>query len=116
MVLSTAGTASYIGQFSARLRPLGHLSIVDVTASLDASALMQKSASVHLDVVFSKILDGHDLQSQGDTLKAVVALVVEGLLRPSTTTHLNGLTPETMKTAHEVVESRRTIGKVVIAT
>jgi NADPH2:quinone reductase len=95
MVLSTAGTASYIGQFSAMLRPLGHLPILDVTASLDASARMQKSASVHLEMVFSKILHGHGLRSQGDILKAVAVLVVEDLLRPSSTMHLNGLTPET---------------------
>jgi NADPH:quinone reductase len=66
--------------------------------------------------IFSKILHGHDLQSQGDILKAEAALVVEGLLRPIAISHLNGLTPETMNTAYELVESRRTIGKVVIAT
>jgi len=34
---------------------------------------------------------------------------------PIATTQLNELSAETMKIAHELVETRRTIGKVVIA-
>jgi NADPH:quinone reductase-like Zn-dependent oxidoreductase len=40
--------------------------------------------------------------------------VVAGRLRPIVTTTLRGLTPETMRTAHTLVETRRTIGKTVI--
>ncbi|WP_108460665.1 alcohol dehydrogenase catalytic domain-containing protein [Devosia naphthalenivorans] len=41
-------------------------------------------------------------------------LVVAGRLRPIVTTPLDGLTPRNMKTAHELLESKRTIGKIVI--
>ncbi len=37
-------------------------------------------------------------------------------MTPIATTLLDGLTPETMRAAHELVETRRTIGKIVIAT
>lgn len=40
--------------------------------------------------------------------------VVSGGLRPIVTTRLDSLTAQNMKTAHELLESRRTIGKIVI--
>jgi NADPH2:quinone reductase len=116
MVLSTAKTADNLGWIAKALRPFGHLSVVDMSPALDANALMSKSASLHMEMVFSKILNGSDLKSQGSILEVVAALVVEGRMRPIATTRLEGLTAETMRAAHELVETARTIGKVVIAT
>lgn len=116
MVLSTARTTDNLGWIAKVLRPFGHLSVVDMSPSLDTNALMLKSASIHTEMVFSRVLHGRDLQSQGRILESVAAMVSEGQIRPIVTTRLEGLTPETMKVAHERLETRRTIGKVVIAT
>ena len=116
MVLSTANTADQIGWIAKVLRPFGHLCVVDSGASLDVSPLMMKSASLHTEMVFSRIMHGSDPDKQGSILENVAALVVEGRVKPIATTRLDGLSAETMKTAHELVETRRTIGKVVIAT
>jgi NADPH2:quinone reductase len=116
MILSTARTADNLPWIVKLLRPFGHLSVIDMSPSLNANALMLKSASLHTEMVFSKILHGYDVESQGRTLEAVAALVAEGKIRPIVTTRLTGLTPETMRTAHDLLESGRTIGKVVIAT
>ena len=77
---------------------------------------MLKSASLHTEMVFSKVLHGYDVESQGRNLEAVAALVAEGRIRPIATTRLTGLTSEAMRTAHGLLESGRSIGKVVIAT
>ena len=116
MILSTAKTADNLPWIAKLLRPFGHLSVIDMSPSLNANALMLKSASLHTEMVFSKILHGYDVESQGRTLEAVAALVAEGKIRSIVTTRLTGLTPETMRTAHDLLESGRTIGKVVIAT
>ena len=116
MVLSTAKTADNLGWIANLLRPFGHLSVVDLSLSIDANALMLKSASLHMEMVFSKILNGGDFKSQGSILEDVAALVVAGRVRAIATTRLEGLTGETMRAAHELVETARTIGKVVIAT
>jgi NADPH2:quinone reductase len=116
MVFSTAKTADNLPWIAKLLRPFGHLSVIDMSPSLNANALMLKSASLHTEIVFSKVLHGYDVGSQGRTLEAVAALVAEGRIRPIATTRLTGLTPETMRTAHDLLESGRTIGKVVIAT
>jgi NADPH:quinone reductase len=116
MVLSTAKTADNLGWIANLLRPFGHLSVVDLSLSIDANALMLKSASLHMEMVFSKILNGGDFKSQGRILEDVAALVVAGRVRAIANTRLKGLTGETMRAAHALVETARTIGKVVIAT
>jgi NADPH2:quinone reductase len=115
MVLSTAKTSEHLGWITKMLRPFGHLSVVDFFPSLDANALMLKSLSLHLEMVFSRILHGGDVHRQGSILEEVAALVVEGRIRPITTTRLNGLSIDAMRAAHQLVETTRTIGKVVIA-
>jgi NADPH:quinone reductase len=116
MVLSTAGAASNLPRMAEILRPFGHLCLVDMTPSLDTGALMQKSMSVHFEMVFSKVLHGYDLGSQAGILEAVVAMVRNRQLQPIATTRLDGLIPETMKAAHQMLETKRTIGKIVITT
>jgi NADPH2:quinone reductase len=116
LVLSTAGTAANVRWIASLLRPFGHLSVVDMTASLDVSPFGTKSASLHTEMVFSRVVHGSDVGRQGQILAAVAALVVTGRLRPIATTRLEGLTVATMQAAHALVESRRTIGKVVITT
>jgi hypothetical protein len=69
-----------------------------------------------MEMVFSKILNGGDVKSQGSILEDVAALVVAGRVRAIANTRLDGLTGETMRAAHALVETARTIGKVVIAT
>jgi zinc-binding alcohol dehydrogenase family protein len=115
-VLSTAKTAENLAWIANVLRPFGHLSVVDMSPTLDANTLMLKSASLHLEMVFSRIRHGADIHRQGAILEAVRALVLEGRLRSIATTVLPGLSTETMRAAHELLESSRTIGKVVVAT
>jgi NADPH2:quinone reductase len=115
MVLSTAGTAANIGWIAQLLRPFGHLSIVDGGSPLELGPLMQKSASLHTEMVFSKLLGGGDPASQGRILAEVAGDVVAGKLRSIATTRLDGLTVESMKAAHELLETRHAVGKVVIA-
>jgi NADPH:quinone reductase len=116
MVLSTAASTDHLSWLPRILRPFGHLSIVDGVAALDASALAAKSLSLHMEMVFSRIIAGAAPETQGQTLQIVAELVAAGRLRPITTRRLDGLTAKTMRTAHELVESARTIGKIVIAT
>ena len=115
LVLSTAKTAEQIGWIARVLRPFGHLSVVDGGPSLDVSPLMMKAASLHMEMVFSRIMNGSAPDRQGSILETVAELVVKGQVKSIMTTRLDGLTPATMKAAHALVESHRSIGKTVIA-
>ena len=97
------------------MRPFGHVSVVDDSPALDASALMPKAAALHTEMIFSKILDGYALDSQ-EPFSKPARLSSPKVESDRSTTRLDGLAPEWMKTAHGLAETRRMIGKVVIAT
>jgi len=69
-----------------------------------------------MEMAFSKTLNGGDFRSQGSILEDVAAPVVVARVRAIANIRLEGLTGETMRAAHDLVETARTIGKVVIAT
>jgi len=77
---------------------------------------VQKSVSLHTEMVFSQIIAGADPNRQDGILQAVGDHVAASQLRPIVTTRLQGLTVPSMRTAHELLETRRTVGKVVIET
>lgn len=111
MVLSTAGTTANLGWIAEALRPFGHLSAIDLGRPVDTGPLMRKSLSLHAEMVFSRIADGG---SQATMLAELASDVTEGRLRPIATTVLEGLTVASMRQAHELVETGRTIGKIVL--
>jgi len=114
MVFSTAGTAEKLGWIAKLLRPFGHLAAVDIAPPFDASPIVSKSISLHTEMVFAKVISGFDLASQSKILAEIAERVVSGGLRPIVSARLDGLTSRNMKAAHEQLESRRTIGKIVI--
>ncbi|CAA0137460.1 Zinc-type alcohol dehydrogenase-like protein [Mycolicibacterium vanbaalenii] len=116
MVLSTSGTVNNLAWIGALLRPFGHLSTIDLGAPLDLAPLIQKSVSLHTEMVFSQISGGTDPSSQGRILQTIGEHVLSGQVRPIVTTQLAGLTVHNMKIAHTLLESHRSIGKIVIET
>jgi NADPH2:quinone reductase len=114
MVFSTAGTAGNLSWIATLLRPFGHLSAVDLAPPFDASPMVPKSLSLHTEMVFAKVISGFNLARQGEILAEIADRIASGGVRPIVTTRLDGLTAPNMKTAHELLESRRTIGKIVI--
>jgi len=115
LVLSTSGTTGNVGWIAEILRPFGHLAAIDLNGPLDLGPLVGKSVSLHTETVFSKIMAGGDITGQGGILAELAADVVAGRMRPIATTVLDGLSADTMRAAHELAESRRTIGKTVIS-
>src|SRR6202000_2191568 len=96
------------------LRPFGHLAIVDGGPGLDVTKLMSKAISLHQEMAFRRVAHNSDPEHQAAILVRVAQFVLGGRMRPITTTRLEGLSVETMRTAHAALETGRTIGKVVI--
>ena len=117
MVLSTAGTADNLGWIAKIIRPYGHIAFTDMVPPLDLGPmgpLGGKSPSIHMQMMFTRIVNNSQPERQGQFLQKLAALVTEGRVSPIMTTRLEGLTAENMKTAHEMIEKQRTIGKIVI--
>ena len=117
-VLSLAATAQNFGWLASVVRPYGHIAFTDVVPPLDISHLSPlgiKAPSLHMQMMFSRIVTGSQPELQGLFLDKLGTYLGEGVIKPIVTKQLNGLTVESMETAHKLIEKQRTIGKIVIA-
>lgn len=90
---------------------------IDCSNPRDLGDLSGRTSSeiVADQAVGAKVVSGFDFASQSEILAEVTDRVASGGLRMIVSTWLDGLTVENTKTTHEHLESRRTIGKIVIA-
>ncbi|ACZ78445.1 MULTISPECIES: zinc-binding alcohol dehydrogenase family protein [Dickeya] len=98
------------------IAPLGHIcTIVENTRPLDQNALKLKSAALHWEFMFTRsMFTTPDMARQGEILREVAQQVDNGLLQGTLSQTLNGLTPETLKQAHEAILNGHMRGKLVI--
>lgn len=97
------------------LAPQGKVGIIDDPEHLDAMLLKRKAASLHWEFMFARSLfQTPDMAEQGKILSQVAKLVDTGKLRTTLKQNLGLLTPESLRTAHALLESGSTIGKVVL--
>lgn len=113
-VLSTTHTERHLSAINAVLRPFGHLTLIDDPATLDIVPLKRKALSVHWELMFTKVLYGYALESQGQILAEVARLVDAGSLRSTVRTRLVGMTPENLAQAERTITQGQAIGKVVL--
>ncbi|RYF27704.1 MAG: zinc-binding alcohol dehydrogenase family protein [Comamonadaceae bacterium] len=115
MVASLTHTTAYFAQYVEMLKAQGQIALIDDMASLDVVPLKRKSLSLHWELMFTRPLYGTpDLARQGELLAEVAALIDAGRLRSTLTTTLDGINARNLQQAHELVESGKTIGKVVL--
>ncbi|WP_370229436.1 zinc-binding alcohol dehydrogenase family protein [Cognatishimia sp.] len=111
-----ADTAQHWDAMCALIAPQGKIgTIVETEEKIDISALQGKSASLHWELMFTRsIYQTSDMAKQGQILARVAQLVDDGILRTTDTKTLHGLSAETLKEAHKVIETGAMIGKLVV--
>ena len=98
------------------LKPFGEIVAIDDPNGLDIGILKSKSISFHWELMFTRALAGGDAQlSQHRLLERVAELVEAGKIRSTATTELQPINAQQLREAHRLVETGRTIGKVVVA-
>jgi len=79
------------------------------------SALQGKSAALVLELMFTRSMFATpDMFEQGNTLARMASLVDDGTVQPTETKRLGGLSVETLKAAHEIIEAGSMIGRLVM--
>lgn len=116
----------YIGQYNALashwdamcelIAPQGRISsIAETSEKLDLCALQGKSVGFMWELMFTRsMFQTSDMRKQGQILARVAALVDDGIIQTTETRVLHGLSAETLKEAHKIVETGAMIGKLVI--
>jgi zinc-binding alcohol dehydrogenase family protein len=108
-------SAGMIETYAKLLRPYGAVVAIDEPAGLDLLPLKEKSIAWHWELMFTRALFDPASTAQHEILSQVATLVDKGVLRSTMTTRLDGLTAANLRSAHELVESGRAVGKVVVS-
>jgi len=97
------------------LAPFGKLGIIDDPPALDITLLKRKSISLHWELMFTRPLyQTHDMIVQHRLLNEAAELVDAGIIRTTVKEHFGKISAENLKRAHALIESGRSIGKIVL--
>jgi NADPH2:quinone reductase len=97
------------------IRPFGEITAIDEPAGLDLLALKGKSVAWHWELMFTRsMFETPDMIEQKHLLSRVAELVDEQRLRTTMTERIADFSAAGLKRAHELVESGRMTGKVVV--
>ncbi|MCU7555693.1 zinc-binding alcohol dehydrogenase family protein [Alteromonas sp. ASW11-19] len=97
------------------LRPQGKFGLIDDPGALDISLLKRKSISLHWEFMYTRSLfNTDDITAQRDILTSISKLCDAGTLKTTLRQHLGKLNPQNLYEAHKLLESNRTVGKIVL--
>ena len=115
-IASLNNTEEYFEQYTELLAPFGKIAMIDdLKKPLDIIKLKPKSQSLHIEFMFARSLfKTADMAEQGRLLNRVADLVDQGLIQSTRTKTLGTLCAGQLKIAHETLESRTVIGKLVL--
>lgn len=105
----------HLKKMSEVIKPFGKIcAIVDSKQPLDMNLFKPKSVSFSWEFMFTHGNYGIDVQRQGDILKHVTKLVDEGEIQTTLFKTLSPLNIDNLSNAHKLIESKKSIGKLVI--
>ncbi len=99
------------------IKPQGKIcSIVEAKNPLDMNLIKSKSVTFAWEFMFTKSMyETDDIQSQHELLNQVADLVDRGILKTTMTQNLGSLNAINLAKAHALLESGKTIGKLVLS-
>jgi len=114
-VASLTHTDSYLDSYVELLAPMGKIVLIDDPKSLDISKLKRKSLSVHWYFMFTRsIYKSEDMSEQHHLLNKLSDLIDQGYIQTTVGNNLGTINATNLRTAHEELESGKTIGKIVL--
>lgn len=115
-VASLTDSAAHRGAVLRCLAPQGALALIDDPEVFDIVPFKRKSLSVHWEYMFVRPdCDTPDVAAQGRILAQIASLVDSGLLVTTMHEELGPITADNLRRAHELTESGRNIGKIVLS-
>jgi NADPH:quinone reductase len=115
-VLALTKTEDYFDQLIEAMTPQSAMALIEnPVRPLDIVKLKPKSISLHWEFIFTRSrYETPDMGKQGRLLNEVAALVDAGRIQSTMQINLGNINASNMKKAHTLVESGKTIGKIVL--
>ena len=113
--ISLTHTDQHFAQLAEVLAPQGRLALIDDPEPIDVRLLKRKSISLHWELMFTRSLfQTEDMIAQHHLLDALADLVDQGAVRSTVQTRLGPICAANLKRAHALLESGRSVGKIVL--
>ena len=114
-VAGLTATEQHLPAIVKALMPQGALALIDDPETLDIVPFKRKSLAVHWELMFTRSLfKTPDMDQQHRLLTEVAELVDAGVLRSTLKEEVGSINAANLRRAHAIVESGRSIGKVVL--
>jgi zinc-binding alcohol dehydrogenase family protein len=114
-VASLTQTDQHLVQLVEALAPQGKLALIDDPKSLDISLLKRKSLSLHWEFMYTRSLfETPDMIEQHKLLNRVAELIDAGTLKTTLGEHFGVINAANLRRAHELLESGKAKGKIVL--
>ena len=116
-VVSLTGTDQHWKEIAELIAPEGRFGLIDdPQTALDLRLFKRKSVSLHWEFMFTRaIFETDDPLAQHRILNHVAELVETGVLRSTLHAELGPMCAANLRRAHSLIESGRTIGKLVLS-
>jgi zinc-binding alcohol dehydrogenase family protein len=114
-IASLNQTDAHFDQLVEALAPQGKFGLIDDPAQLDVRKLKRKSASLHWEFMFTRsMFTTPDIAQQHALLNQVAELVDQGTIKTTLAEHFGTINATNLKRAHALLESHRSVGKIVL--
>ncbi|SHI29283.1 zinc-binding alcohol dehydrogenase family protein [Pollutimonas bauzanensis] len=115
-VFSTHTNAAVWSEIAKIIAPQGRFGLIDDPEPLDLRVFKAKSVSIHWEAMFTRpMLQTRDMIRQHEILTEIAGLVDTGVIRATATQNLGAINAANLRKAHALIESGKTIGKIVLA-
>lgn len=116
-VLALTKAEDHFDEIIAAMAPQSALALIEnVARPVDINKLKPKCISLHWEFMFARArFETDDMGEQGRLLTEVARLVDAGQIRTTLRQNLGAISAANLKRAHALIESRATIGKIVLA-
>jgi NADPH2:quinone reductase len=116
-VLALTRTEDHFDELVEAMAPQSAMGLIENPARpLEITKLKPKSISLHWEFMFTRArYQTPDMGEQGRLLNEVAALVDAGRIQTTMQANLGAINAANMKKAHALIESGKTIGKIVLA-
>ncbi len=115
-VFSTTNTDKHVAEIVKLIAPQGRFALIDDLPVLDIMPFKRKAVSTHWEMMFARpLFKTPDMIEQHNLLNRVAELVDAGKIRTTLTETLGPIDAATLRKAHQMIETGRTRGKLVLA-
>jgi zinc-binding alcohol dehydrogenase family protein len=97
------------------MAPFGKIAMIDDPGKIDVTRMKSKSLSLHWEFMYTRSLyQTRDMIEQHRLLDEVSRLVDDGLIQSTFSQHYGAINARNLKKAHAMIESGKSIGKIVL--